>query len=119
MKVLVCGGRDYIDEVTVINTLNGIEPKIKLLIHGNSPGADTLADRWAMHNGVQVARFPANWTRFGDAAGPIRNGEMVRWLSPDLVIAFPGGKGTASMAGIARRVGIRVMEIGKNGKAHK
>jgi len=31
--------------------------------------------------------------------------------SPDLVLAFPGGRGTADMVSRARKAGVRVVEI--------
>jgi hypothetical protein len=33
---------------------------------------------------------------------------------PDLVIAFPGGNGTAHMVGIAKAAGITVIKVKKN-----
>jgi Lhr-like helicase len=36
---------------------------------------------------------------------------MIDEGKPDLVIAFPGGRGTADMVGRARKAGIRVVEI--------
>ena len=41
----------------------------------------------------------------------IRNRRMLEEGRPDLVIAFPGGKGTANMVRIALQAGIQVREI--------
>ncbi len=49
----------------------------------------------------------AKWETYGKAAGPIRNREMLLNL-PALVVAFPGGKGTADMVRQAERAGIPV-----------
>ena len=53
-------------------------------------------------NGVVVEEFKADWDKFGRAAGPIRNAQMLREGKPDLVVAFPGGRGTANMVAQAK-----------------
>jgi hypothetical protein len=55
--------------------------------------------------------FPAQWDRYGEAAGPIRNAWMLEFGKPDLVVAFPGGRGTADMISKARKAGIEVCEV--------
>ena len=52
--------------------------------------------------------YPANWKKHGRAAGPIRNKQMLEEAKPDLVIAFPGGAGTANMVKQAREAGVKV-----------
>jgi predicted Rossmann-fold nucleotide-binding protein len=49
------------------------------------------------------------WDNFGSRAGAMRNENMLL-LAPDLVVAFPGGPGTAHMVRIAKRNKIRVIE---------
>lgn len=109
MRVLVCGGRDYNDQKRVSNILTGIGPTA--IIHGNASGADECADRWALANEIPVLPFAADWGRFGKAAGPLRNQKMLDDGKPDLVVAFPGGRGTADMVAKARKSGVLVMEI--------
>ena len=116
MRVLVCGGRDYQDANTVGLALaslhtNELRGPITLLIHGGARGADSLAGRWAFDNEVPVSVFFADWNRHGKVAGPIRNQRMIDEMKPELVIAFPGGRGTADMARRAKQAGIDVMEI--------
>lgn len=63
----------------------------------------------------------AHWTILGLKAGPIRNGEMLIGQSrdgrdegrADLLIAFPGGSGTADCVRQARELGIAVLEVPK------
>lgn len=57
--------------------------------------------------------FPADWGSLGKAAGPIRNSLMLTEANPSLVIAFPGGKGTADMISKARAAGVKVIEVSK------
>lgn len=113
MRVLVCGGRDYDDGDRVDDVLTDIRIEfgpITMLIQGGADGADGLAAEWAERNGVPYLTVPANWKAHGNAAGPIRNAAMLTHL-PELVVAFPGGKGTANMVAQAKEKGVRVEEI--------
>jgi hypothetical protein len=110
MRVLVCGGRGFDDVARVFWALDELGP-VSALIHGCARGADTLAARWAVSRGVEEHRFPANWSRDGKAAGPIRNAQMLREGKPDLVVAFPGGRGTADMVAKAKAAGVHVIEV--------
>ncbi len=126
-RVLVCGGRDYGTRVTeegytVINTdevsyLNTILDSLKteftdlVIIQGEARGADTLAKDWALRNKVMTLSFPANWKQYGKSAGYRRNTQMLEEGKPDMVIAFPGGRGTKMMCEIAETAGITVRRV--------
>lgn len=113
MKVLVCGGREYADARTVNATLDDIQRTagISRVIEGCAPGADHLAELWARSSHVNIWHFPADWEKHGRAAGPIRNRRMLVEGLPDLVVAFPGGRGTAHMVKLARNAGVPVQEV--------
>lgn len=105
-RVLVCGGRRYVDYLRVFQVLDEVKPKV--VITGAAPGADTLASRWAKEHAVPLIEMPAPWDKYPMAAGPMRNQWMIDHASPSLVIAFPGGRGTADMTRRARAAGIEV-----------
>jgi len=107
MRILVCGGRDYDNWSAVREALDTHNPSV--LIHGGASGADRLAGKWADVHGVPTIVFPANW-RQGKKAGPLRNRFMLSEGKPDLVLAFPGGRGTADMVSVARAAGVAVHE---------
>jgi hypothetical protein len=114
-KVLVCGGRKYFDRARVRDVMLAIasehaDENTVLFIHGDAPGADTLCKLVATENGYHAAAVPALWRTFDKAAGAIRNGVMLA-LGPDLVVAFPGGRGTADMVKQARNAGVFVVEV--------
>lgn len=114
MRVFVCGGRDYGDKKTLRAVLDELDVRwgpFKVVIHGNAQGADRLADIWAFRNSRLIERFPADWRTHGRAAGPIRNKRMLDEGKPDLVVAFPGGHGTANMTKQARAAGVEVIEV--------
>jgi hypothetical protein len=114
VRVLVCGGRYFEDWDLLDRTLTewyhtqGTEP---LLIHGAARGADQMAGNWATVNSCPMQVFPADWDKHGRAAGILRNIQMLEEGKPDLVFAFPGGRGTAHMKKIAREKGVEVREV--------
>lgn len=70
---------------------------IELLIAGGAAGADSLAADWAAYRNVKAQIFRADWENEGRSAGPKRNQRMIDEGKPHMVIAFPGGRGTADM----------------------
>ena len=116
MRVLVCGGRDYGETDTdqmaeIYFAIRDIHEKtpIDALIHGDSRGADRCAGSLAKELGIKVVPVPADWRTHGKAAGPIRNQRMIDDFRPDLVLAFPGGRGTADMVARAEAAKIKVV----------
>lgn len=136
MKVLVCGGRTYENEKKVNETLDLIHflVGISVVVHGDAgkfydapdyayvpdaelpgwwAGADKLAAHWAHVQGVAEKFYKPNWKEYGRKAGPFRNQTMLDTEKPDVVIAFPGGKGTADMVKRAKVGGYKVFEVGQ------
>ena len=111
MRVLVTGGRDFNDQALVVSTLDGLHAKtpITSLIHGGAQGADRLADAWATERGSTVEQFKPNWKLHGRGAGLANNKAMLE-AAPDVLIAFPGGKGTADMVHKAQAAGLPVIQ---------
>lgn len=108
MKILVCGGRAYQDGKKVAEVLDKID--VTHIIEGGARGADNLARQWALNKGILITTHPAQWKHYGKSAGARRNLEMLQ-EKPDLVVAFPGGRGTAHMISIARQAGVGVRMI--------
>ncbi len=114
MRVLVCGGRDYADYDAVAQELDDYRKRVShlVIIQGGASGADALAREWCARSFVDYHNFPADWRRHGRSAGPIRNAKMIAEGRPDVVIAFPGGRGTADMCRQASAAGIPVVYAG-------
>lgn len=110
-RVLVCGGRDFQDMKWLTKVLDGLSPRPTLIIQGGAFGADACASEWAYKRDVLERQFSADWKKHGRAAGPIRNQQMLDEGQPHLVIAFPGGNGTADMVRRAKAAGVRVIEV--------
>ncbi len=114
MRVIVCGGRTYDNKAHVFRVLDEIHAKTRItaLIHGNAKGADNFADDWAMGK-CETLTFGPLWEVYGKSAGPKRNQQMIDEGKPDLVVAFPGSRGTADMVQRARNAGVPVqLEVG-------
>ena len=93
---------------------------VHLVLHGGARGADAAIGRAAQQLGWSSLVMPAQWQRHGRAAGPIRNRELLEQaiaravahtspcsIASVLVVAFPGGPGTASLVQQARRMAAR------------
>lgn len=130
MRVIVCGGRDFCDQEWLFDALDRIHARrpITFLRQGGQVkrhpddahlpaqkqrriGADYFAKRWAMSRMVNHDEVKAEWDRFGAAAGPIRNGMMLRENDIDAIIDFPGGDGTADMVKKAAAAGLKRFEM--------
>ncbi len=84
--VVVTGDRNWTNRSVIQKALSNL-PQQTILLHGDCRGLDQIAASEAIKLGIQTLSVPANWQRFGRAAGPIRNREMLD-LEPDLVLAF-------------------------------
>jgi imidazolonepropionase-like amidohydrolase len=83
-----------------------------VLIHGAARGADRHADAYGQYRHWEVHPEPAEWTKYGKAAGPIRNQLMLDKYQPDVCHAFHDdlahSKGTRDMVERAEKAGIPV-----------
>ena len=116
---LVCGGRDFVDQEmfdSAMSDLLALKGCPRKIVHGGARGADAMAGEWAARHGLEIAAVPADWQRHGYIAGSIRNQRMLAEHSPHLVVAFPGGRGTANMVQKARAAGVDVAEIKTKGE---
>lgn len=111
--VAVTGGRDFSDSSLVDDALDKFheDHEITLLVHGGCSGVDFISKSWAKRNGVHTAEIQALWDYYGRAAGPIRNEAMLANIKPDVLLAFPGGKGTESCKKVAIDLKIEVLEF--------
>jgi len=117
MKVLVCGAAPrrrtgdpgWTNRAAIRRELIKLPP-LTTIIEGEAEGADLLARDVAEELRFPVEPYPAEWKRYGRAAGPIRNRQMLDEGQPDLVLAFhaniAASTGTADMLGQAKKRGI-------------
>lgn len=110
--VLICGGREFRphlgDEAWLGATLAVCDADT--VIHGAARGADRWGGAVARALGLDVHERAADWHRWGNAAGPIRNQAMLDEFHPHFVVAMRGGTGTADMIRRAEAAGIPVFK---------
>jgi hypothetical protein len=113
VRIIVTGSRSHCDVQLVERELDKLHRRasINVIIHGCCGAQAGAIEHWARLNGLSVVRYSPNWERFGHRGESLRNSFMLEDSRPDLVVAFPGGHGTADLVLRARTVGIAVIEI--------
>lgn len=118
-RLLVCGGRNiapndkpaYAQQALTNICFDLLGGKPACVIEGGAQGYDLCAKLWAQAHDIPVEEYQADWNKHGRGAGPVRNQHMIDEGKPDLVIAFPGGRGTADMVRRAKEAGVEVIEV--------
>ena len=110
-RLLVYSGRDFADQHWLIRVLDKLAKLLVIdcVIEGDARGADRMAGYWARKHGISNIKFKADWGRYKKGAGSIRNAQMLLEGKPDLVLAFPGGKGTQNMLDQANGASIPIL----------
>ena len=113
--LLIAGSRNYTDRDTfnrVTEEYIDSEDAFTVIVAGGAAGADELAKDYALEHGLQYIEFPADWEKYGRAAGPKRNDEMVKFIKEKngRALYFWDGesKGTKQCIESARKNGIDV-----------
>lgn len=112
-NIIIAGGRNFKPEkkhrewITEYLCRNFDGSDITI-ISGCCSGADKFGEEIAEKDNLPIKRYPANWDKYGRAAGPIRNRQMAKIAN--ICILFPGGIGTASMEKIAIEYGVKVIK---------
>lgn len=123
-NIIVAGSRSFEDYASVEKTLRAYVTDYEntAIISGTARGADRLGERFAAAHGMKLIRRPADWDRYGKAAGYIRNEEMAK-LSVSggdhgVLFAFWDGesRGTRHMIDLAHKHGLEVHIVRYGGK---
>lgn len=105
-RVIIAGGREFNDYQYLKDSMDYFLQNIGddiSVVCGMARGADTLGEQYAKEKGYEVRYFPADWDKYGKAAGYIRNEEMAE--NADALVAFWNGssRGTKHMIDIANK----------------
>jgi predicted Rossmann fold nucleotide-binding protein DprA/Smf involved in DNA uptake len=108
MRTIIAGSRNIEEYSLLLEAIKSSGIEITSVVSGGAPGVDTLGERYAEENSLTCTRFPANWEKYGKAAGPIRNRLMA--ANADALIAIWDGKspGTKNMIQEAEKKGLQV-----------
>lgn len=104
-KLLIAGSRTFNNysllEDEIVKFCQDKEIKISpdslIIISGTAKGADKLGELFAYKQELFVKRFPADWERFGKAAGYFRNEDMAKEADAGLIFWDRKSKGTKNM----------------------
>jgi len=106
-RIVVAGCRNYNNyeeaKVYIEHCISRIKNEYTLIfVSGGCHGADQLGERFAKENNYKIERYPANWKKYGNSAGPIRNKQMAD--AGDYFICFwdENSNGTKSMINFAK-----------------
>jgi hypothetical protein len=104
VRVIVVGSRSIYDPGVVVAAVeaSGFSPSV--VMTGGLNGVDDFAERWAAAHDIPVERFVADLTRYGTAAGPLRNREMLGTADALIAIWDGASPGTAALIEEARRM---------------
>lgn len=110
-NLLIAGGRDFSNydllarrcAAYIAENCGVQEPTI---LSGCASGADSLGEQFAMEYQLQCRFFPAQWEKFGRAAGPMRNRQMAQVADGAVVFWDGRSRGTRSMIGYLRQMGV-------------
>ena len=99
IKLAIAGSRNFNDYVSFRLAVDKIlaewnNPNIEYIITGGAKGVDTLAERYAKERNIPLVSKLPNWQKYGKAAGPIRNSEIVADCTH--LIAFPSHLGSGT-----------------------
>jgi hypothetical protein len=99
-RIAIIGSRDFNDysafEIYINNIiceddeLNFDNPNNILIVSGGCSGVDSMAERWAKEHKYKTLIFKPEWSKYGKAAGPLRNTLIIE--NSDVIIAFPSKK---------------------------
>ena len=96
------------NNILEINNLENIE-----IVEGGATGIDSLAKSYAISKNFKYKEFPADWNKYGRAAGPIRNKQMAEYS--DILIAFRyvdnPSRGTENMINQAKENNLKIITV--------
>jgi len=106
MKLIIAGSRNLdITSDNIYDFISCLDLEINEVVCGCARGVDKAGERWANKMNIPVKHFPADWGKYGKAAGPIRNKEMAEYADALLLIWDGASKGARNMNKIMRELG--------------
>lgn len=105
MKVIIAGTRykdaaakiAFDDYGLLIQAIGRSGFDIQEVVCGCAIGADKMGEQWASSNDKAIRFMPADWTRHGKAAGPIRNRKMAEYADAAIILWDGKSPGSRNM----------------------
>ncbi|NCE77236.1 DUF2493 domain-containing protein, partial [Anaerotruncus sp. X29] len=86
-RIIIAGGRDFADAALMQAKCDPIMSDLTKkgyaleIVSGTARGADQFGEQYAASRNIPVKQFPADWKRYGKAAGYRRNAQMADYAS--------------------------------------
>jgi len=118
MKTIVAGSRTGFSFGDIIAGMLQVEWSVDEIVSGGADGVDRHGEEWSECQNIPLRTFKAEWGKYGSAAGPKRNLEMVRYA--DALVAFWDGqsKGTRHIIREAQKAGLKVAVFVKDHRGY-
>lgn len=97
MKTIIAGSRTIWDYEFVEKVIDECPWDITEVVCGMADGVDTIGLHWATDNDIPVKKFPADWDKYGRAAGRIRNEAMADYADALILVWDGESKGSGHM----------------------
>jgi|688.fasta_scaffold36534_11 hypothetical protein len=108
MKTIIAGSRTVKDGVLIEQAVKESGFNISKVLCGGAKGADVLGRNYAKSKGIPVLEFPADWAKFGNGAGIIRNVAMANNAEALIAIWDGQSRGTRHMIDEAKKRNLKV-----------
>jgi hypothetical protein len=111
VRTIIAGSRSITDYDDLLSAMTQLDWEITEVVSGTADGVDQLGERWAKARDIPIAKFPAQWNRYGRGAGYKRNEEMAQFADALLAVYDGTSKGTQHMIDIARERKLKVKVV--------
>jgi len=119
VRVIIAGseyyldGREFDDYFFVSKTItkSPFRPYIKEIIVGGAKGVDSLGERYAREHSFKLRIIAADWNKYGNSAGMIRNREMAENADALIAIKLPDSKEIVNMIKVAVDHNLHILSI--------
>ena len=115
-KIIIAGGRDFNDYELLKKEASEFLFEIEngeaiQIVSGGAKGVDSMGETFAKEYNLDLILFPADWKKFGRAAGPKRNAQMAEYATHLLSFWNGESKGTKSMISLAKKNKLEVKVV--------
>lgn len=113
MKLIIAGSRTIdVDPDFLRGAIKFFNLEPTEIVSGCAKGVDKCGELYAVYVGnVPIKKFPADWTKYGRAAGPKRNEQMAKEADALLLIWDGGSNGSRNMKQNMKHLGKPVYEV--------
>ena len=116
MRIIIAGSRQLNPTVDFIGAaveafFDNFNVRPSVILSGRCRGPDQVGELWAKQNNVQVEYYPADWNKYGKAAGPIRNRQMAQSAN-GLILIWDGiSHGSQNMLKLADEFELATLQL--------